>query len=87
MTFRSRLLVALVAVSVIPLTTFALRIRSEMIDRLTAEYEKRAVALMAVVRDDLQKEDALLESRLTQLTRAMGDDNGLRLAAADQVCV
>jgi signal transduction histidine kinase len=82
MTFRSRLLVALVAVSVIPLTTFALRIRSEMIDRLTVEYEKRAVALMAVVRDDLQKEDALLASRLTQLTRAMGDDNGLRLAAA-----
>src|SRR3989454_1065381 len=52
-----------------------------MANRLTAEYERRVAALVAVIRADLEQQSAGIASRLAALTGAMAADNRFRIAA------
>ncbi|HEX6964773.1 MAG TPA: HAMP domain-containing sensor histidine kinase [Gemmatimonadaceae bacterium] len=81
MSFRTRLLVALLVVVLVPLLAFAVGLRREMDTRLTAQYQQRVAALVDVIHDDLAQENASIADRLSTLTAALADDNRFRLAA------
>ena len=81
MSFRSRLLVGFGAVALVPLTVFGLRVRVAMADRLTAAYQQRTTALVAVIRADLDRQSAGLGQRLDALAGTIAADNRFRLAA------
>lgn len=81
MSFRTRLLVALLIVVLVPLLAFALGLRREMDARLTAQYQQRVAALVDVIHDDLAQENASIADRLSTLSAAITDDNAFRLAA------
>ncbi|MEE8551151.1 MAG: HAMP domain-containing sensor histidine kinase [Gemmatimonadota bacterium] len=80
MSFRARLLFAFGLSILIPLVVFALGIRREMRERLTAQYERRVASLVSVIQDDLLQESEEIASRLTTLKTAIADDNRLRSA-------
>ncbi|HEU4585914.1 MAG TPA: ATP-binding protein [Gemmatimonadaceae bacterium] len=79
MTFRSRLLAALGALAIVPLTVIAIGVRREMTERLTAQYERRVDGLAAVTREDLARESASIASRLQAIASSLRDDNRFRL--------
>ncbi len=76
MTFRARLLLGFGAVVLVPLTVFGLRIRAVMANRLTAEYQQRVVALVSVIRADLDQRSAGIALRLATLRDAIGAAGG-----------
>jgi signal transduction histidine kinase len=80
MSFRSRLLLGFGAVTLVPLIVFGLRVRVAMADRLTAAYQQRVAALVAVIRADLDRQSAAIASRLDALTGALAVDNRFRAA-------
>ena len=81
MSFRGRLLLAFGAVALVPLTVFGLRVRQAMADRLTAAYQQRVTALVAVIRADLERQSAAIGQRLDALATALVADNRFRVAA------
>jgi signal transduction histidine kinase len=81
MSFRTRLLVAFLAVVLVPMLVFAIGIRREMDARLTAQYQQRVAAMVEVIREDLEQEDVSIHNRLAALTSALADDNRFRAAA------
>jgi hypothetical protein len=83
--FRARLLVAFLVVVLAPTIVLALVVRNEMEKRLTAQYERRVEALVAVIQDDLAEESEAIAATLAALGRAAIDDNRLRRAAVDRV--
>jgi signal transduction histidine kinase len=80
MSFRARILLGFGVVVLVPLAVFGLRIRAEMADRLTAEYQRRVASLVAVMRADLDRQSAGIAGRLAALTEAIAGDNRLRVA-------
>ncbi|HVH68187.1 MAG TPA: HAMP domain-containing sensor histidine kinase [Gemmatimonadales bacterium] len=80
MSFRGRLLLGFGAVALVPLTVFGLRLRVAMADRLTAAYQQRVIALVAVIRADLEGQSAGIGRRLEALAGAITTDNSFRLA-------
>lgn len=81
MSFRGRLLLGFGAVALVPLIVFGLRVRGAMADRLTAAYQQRVAALVAVIRADLDRQSAAIASRLDALTSAIAVDAAFRVAA------
>jgi len=79
--FRTRLRLAFVAVVLIPVIAFALAVRKTMSDRLTAQYQRRVDALVAVIEEDLSLEGEEIAHKLAMLARFATEDNRLRLAA------
>ncbi len=84
MRFRTRVLLALIALALAPLIAIAVGVRHEIDRRLTAQYEARATSLAATVRDELARDGAAIGDRLASLRQAMVDDNRLRLAVAQR---
>lgn len=82
MRFRTRVLVALIIVAVVPLIGLAIGVRREMDRRLTAQYEARASGVADVTRDELTRESASIADRLASLCGEIAQDNRLRLAIA-----
>ncbi len=80
MSFRSRLLLAFVAVVLGPLVVFGLGIRRGIASRLTTQYEARVAALTDVIRADLRRQSTGLAGRLRALRDAALADNRLRVA-------
>lgn len=80
MTFRTRLLAAFGVVVLIPLLVFGLGIRREMSRRVSAEYEGRVSALVAVIRADIARESDRMAARLAALKGALAADNRFRAA-------
>ncbi|HET7620633.1 MAG TPA: ATP-binding protein [Gemmatimonadaceae bacterium] len=78
MTFRGRLLIAMGALAVVPLTVIALGVRQEMTERLTAQYERRVEGLAAVTREDLDRESSSITGRLHAIASSIRDDNRFR---------
>src|SRR5439155_1078463 len=64
-----------------PLAVFELRVRADMADRLTAQYQRRVASLVAVIRADLSRDSAGIAGRLDALKDAIAADNRFRLAA------
>lgn len=79
MTFRGRLLAAMIALAIIPLAILAIGVRGEMTERLTAQYERRVDGLAAVTREDLARQGASIASRLDAIAGTLRDDNRFRL--------
>jgi signal transduction histidine kinase len=84
-TFRSRILLGIAGVVLVPLAVFGLRVRMEMANRLTAEYQHRVRSLVAIIRADLEREGAGIARRLDALKHSIATDNRFRLAALQGV--
>ena len=80
MKFRTRLLVAFGVVVMVPLLVFGLGIRRAMSGRVSAEYQGRVDALVAVIGADLAREQERIGARLNAVKRNMAADNRLRAA-------
>jgi signal transduction histidine kinase len=83
MTFRLRLLLVLFAAVLVPIVLLAVFVRHEMTGRLTAQYERRVEALVAVIEKDLAQEDDAIASALASVRAALADDNRFRRGAVD----
>src|SRR5216110_3727391 len=81
MSFRARVLAGFGVVVLFPLAVFELRVRADMADRLTAQYQRRVASLVAVIRADLSRDSAGIAGRLDALKDAIAADNRFRLAA------
>ena len=81
MTLRSRILLGCGAVVLVPLAVFGLRIRTEMANRLTAQYQQRVQSLVAIIRADLTQQGLGIVGRLDALKDVIATDNRFRLAA------
>jgi len=81
MSFRARILIGLGLIVLFPLAVFELRVRADMADRLTAQYQRRVASLVAVIRADLSRDSAGIAGRLDALKDAIAADNRFRLAA------
>jgi signal transduction histidine kinase len=53
-------------------------VRRETGRRLAVEYERRVAGLVAVIREDLQRQSTNIAARLADVAEAMADDNRLR---------
>jgi signal transduction histidine kinase len=80
MRFRTRVLLALVALALAPLIAISFGVRHEIERRLTAGYAERTARLAARVNGELARESATIGTRLASLRQSMEDDNRLRLA-------
>src|SRR5437867_2847320 len=81
MTFRTRLLLAVAPVVLVPLLVFGIGVRRAVRDRLAVQYRRRVDALVAVIDEDLAQRSRSIGARLTSLTAAALDDNRFRGAA------
>ena len=85
MSFRARVLIGFGVVVLVPLAVFGVRVRADMADRLTAEYQRRVASLAAVIRADLSRDSAGIAARLDALKQAIATDNPFRRAALQGV--
>jgi len=85
MSFRARVLAGFGVVVLVPLVVFGVRVRADMADRLTAEYQRRVASLAAVIRADLSRDSAGIAARLDALKEAIAMDNKFRRAALEGV--
>jgi len=83
MTFRARVLIAGVALALVPLVMLAVGVRRETRARLTAQYERQARVLVGRASDALERESDGVAVRLTRLASALADDNRFRLGLQD----
>ncbi len=81
MTFRTRLFVALAATAVIPLVVLAAGIAHELDRRLTDADRRRAGALAAQTRRDVENVASGVAARLASVRDGLADDNRFRAAA------
>jgi signal transduction histidine kinase len=81
MTFRTRLLIAFLAATVIPIVALGLFVRREMTQRLTSQYEHRVDALVGVVEEDLARARANIRTALADVGETIIADNRFRRAA------
>ena len=79
MSFRARLLLAIVIAALAPLVLFAFGVRNEIGSRLLAQHERRVDALSAVIARGLAREGTEIERRLATLAASMPDDDRLRM--------
>ncbi len=80
MGFRARLLIGILAVSATSTIVFALGIRKEVRERLTAQYEQRGEQLAAVIQEDLRRQADDVGRRLASLKMTILGDNRFRAA-------
>ena len=78
MTFRARLLIAFLAVAVVPLFIIGVVVRRQMGDAVVAQYQQRVAALVAVIREDLTRRDRMVADRLSAVGEALRADNRFR---------
>jgi len=78
MTFRTRLLLALLFIVIVPLTVVGLAVRRRVSDALTGQYEERVSTLVAVIGRDIQRQDQMVAERLAAIAQAMRTDNQFR---------
>jgi signal transduction histidine kinase len=81
MTFRTRLLIAFLAATIVPIVALGLFVRREMTQRLTAQYERRIDALVGVVEEDLARARANVRTALADVGETIIADNRFRRAA------
>ena len=81
MSFRSRLLIAFVLATVIPLAVLAIGVRRQLTTRLLGQHQRRVQGMARVAAQDVDRESALVAGRLASLVRALRTDDRFRLAA------
>jgi len=80
MTFRTRLLLAMGAVALVPLVAIGLVVRREMATTLTAQDAARVASLVTLTRTTLTGESGQTADRLASLRDVIADDSRLRAA-------
>jgi len=85
MSLRTRILLAFVALTLVPIGLLAYGLRQEMTRRLTDQYQERVDAVVDVIREDLRDEGAAIDRRLASLERALALNNRFRSAAVGGV--
>jgi len=81
MTFRSRVLLACLVVSVAPMAVLTFGIRHEVDRTVTSQYRARVAGLMAVIREDMARQNRTIETRLRALASGVEGDARVRAAA------
>ena len=84
MRFRSRVTLAFLLGLLLPMMALSFVVRMEMTGRLTGQYERRVEALAAVIEDDIEHEGERIGAALSDMRRAILDDNRFRRAAVDR---
>jgi signal transduction histidine kinase len=77
-TFRTRILLACLAVGIAPLVLFALGARREVRERIGAQFEARVDASTATIRRELRTHTTVMDTRLSALARRIDNDPRLR---------
>jgi signal transduction histidine kinase len=80
-TFRSRLLIAFVLATIIPLAMLALGVRRQLTQRLVAQHDQRIESLRQVASQDVEREARSIASRLATLAATLRTDDRFRVAA------
>jgi signal transduction histidine kinase len=80
MSFRTRLLLAIAAVALLPLMAIGVLVRNEMDRRFTAQDEARTHALVAATQVALSEASTDIAARLSSLRQALTDDDRFRSA-------
>ncbi len=80
MTFRSRVFLACLVVSILPLVVLTFGIRQEVDRTVTAQYRGRVEGLMAVIREDMTRQSRTVEARLRALASGVEGDAHVRAA-------
>ncbi|MBE0593455.1 MAG: hypothetical protein IH616_13750, partial [Gemmatimonadales bacterium] len=78
MSFRTRLLLGLLVVIVVPLSALGVAVRRRVSDVVAAQYEQRVAALVAVIRQDVERQNRAIAQRLAAIAAEMGTDNRFR---------
>jgi len=78
--FRLRLLAGLLLLALLPLAAFALVVRHQVGERLTASFEARVGVVAGAIESELVSEGAAISGRLEALAAEIADDNRLRRA-------
>lgn len=78
MSFRTRLLLGLLVVIVLPLGILGIVVRRRVSEVVAAQYEQRVSALVAVIRHDLERQNRSIAERLAAIAAAIGSDDRLR---------
>ncbi len=81
MTFRTRLLIAFLAATLVPIVALGLFVRREMTQRLTTQYERRVEALVGIVEVDLARTRVSVHEALAEIGEEIIADNRFRRAA------
>ena len=84
MRFRSRLLIAFLFASAIPLGVLAFGVRRQLDARLVAQHERRVRGLEQIVEQDIARESATIAARLASLARSLRTDDRFRLAVVGE---
>lgn len=82
MRFRGRVLVACLAVVLVPVLVVGIGVRRDVEERLRRQYEERIDALASVIEEDLERESRAIASRLDGFAASLASDNRLRAALA-----
>ena len=78
MTFRGRILLALLLVAIVPLAVLGIAIRERVSKALENQFEQRVQALVAVIRQDVDRQSRAVAARLNAIGDGMRADNRLR---------
>ncbi len=78
MSFRTRILLGLLAVVIVPLGALGIAVRTRVSSALASQYEQRVTALVAVIRHDIERQDRGIAERLAAMTSALSADNRFR---------
>ncbi len=80
MSFRTRILLGLLVVAILPLGALGVAVRTRVSSALTAQYEQRVDALVAVIRHEIERQDREIAERLAAMTSSLSTDNRFRQA-------
>jgi signal transduction histidine kinase len=80
MTFRARVLIASIVVALAPLIVLTIGIRREVDRALTAQYRARVQELVAVIREDMARQNRTVDARLSALASGVAADARVRAA-------
>ena len=62
MSFRSRLLIGFILLALLPLAAFAVGLRREMTQLLTAEFDRQAALSVASIKEDLSSQSQVVQA-------------------------
>ncbi len=78
MSFRARLLIALLVVVLLPMIVLALGVRREMRTRVIAQSDRRVQALARVIAEDFDETHASIGAAVAAIARTLPDDGAFR---------
>jgi signal transduction histidine kinase len=80
MSFRTRLLIAFAAATLVSLTVLGVGVRRQLTTRLVAEHQARVESLARAAIQDLARQNVVVAARLNTLGQSLADDNRFRSA-------